>query len=116
MSMPTLSTVCFFPSLRRLLAWPNLTSWAGVPRQPSAWGVALVLWGGLQAVVGTLAQWIWVSRMAFLISLVGCLIALRGLQTVRELAYPLGTLVLMIAPPTFVFERITLPLQLLASR
>jgi exosortase len=34
----------------------------------------------------------------------------------RELAYPLCTLVLMIAPPTFVYERLTLDLQLIASR
>ena len=31
------------------------------------------------------------------------------------LTYPLCTLILMIAPPTFVFERLTLSLQLLAS-
>jgi len=35
---------------------------------------------------------------------------------VKELTYPLCTLLLMIAPPNFVFERLTLQLQLLASR
>jgi len=41
---------------------------------------------------------------------------LYGPLMVRELAYPLATLVLMIAPPTFIYERVTLSLQLLASR
>ncbi len=42
----------------------------------------------------------------------------RGLRLamVRALMYPLCTLILMIAPPTFIFERLTLGLQLLASR
>jgi len=35
---------------------------------------------------------------------------------VRELATPLCTLILMIAPPAFIYERLTLSLQLLASR
>src|ERR1035438_1509149 len=35
---------------------------------------------------------------------------------VRELVYPLCTLLLMVAPPTFLFARLTLSLQLLASR
>jgi exosortase len=35
---------------------------------------------------------------------------------VRELVYPLCTLTLMIAPPSFVYERLTIDLQLLASR
>jgi exosortase len=54
--------------------------------------------------------------MAFLVSLVGFIVALYGLRMVRELTFPLCTLILMVAPPTFVFERLTLSLQLLASR
>jgi exosortase len=54
--------------------------------------------------------------MAFLVSLVGCIEVLWGFGMVRAIAYPLGTLVLMVAPPTFVYERLTLSLQLLASR
>jgi exosortase len=38
-----------------------------------------------------------------------------GFKMLRELTYPLCTLLLMIAPPSFVFERLTLSLQLLAS-
>ncbi len=54
--------------------------------------------------------------MAFLVSLVGWIVALFGWRMVRQLIYPLCTLILMIAPPTFIFERLTLSLQLLASR
>lgn len=98
------------------MAWTKKDKLKSMPRQPSRWGIVLLFAGAVQALLGLAAQWIWVSRMAFLVSLVGYVAALFGWRIVRELAYPLCTLVLMIAPPTFIFERLTLYLQLLASR
>ena len=98
------------------MVWIKREKLSQVPFQPSAWGLVLLGWGALQAVLGTVAQWVFVSRTAFLISLVGAIATQCGWKMVRELTYPLGTLILMIAPPTFIFERLTLDLQLLASR
>jgi exosortase len=98
------------------MAWTKKDKLKTMARQPSGWGVLLLLWGALQAMLGLAAQWIWVSRMSFLISLVGYFAAVFGWRIVRELTYPLCTLILMITPPTFIFERLTLSLQLLASR
>ncbi len=98
------------------MAWTKKDQLKTIPRQPSGWGVFLLLWGALQAMFGVVAQWIWVERTAFLVSLTGCIAATYGWRMVRELRYPLCTLILMIAPPTFIFERLTLNLQLLASR
>ena len=98
------------------MAWTKKDKLKTVSRNPSVWGVILLLCGALQAVLGILAQWVWVSRMSFLISLVGSIAAVFGWRMVKELIYPLATLILMIAPPTFIFERLTLSLQLLASR
>ena len=72
--------------------------------------------GALQALLGALGQWVFVSRTAFLISFVGAIALVYGVKMLKELVYPLCTLVLMIAPPNFVFENLTLRLQLLASR
>jgi exosortase len=98
------------------MAWTKKDKLQSIPRRPSGWGVLLLLWGSLQALLGMTAQWVWVGRMAFLVSLVGYIAALFGWRIVRELTYPLCTLILMVAPPTFIFERLTLSLQLLASR
>ena len=98
------------------MAWTRRSTLMQIPWQPSVWGVPLVVWGAAQAVLGMAAHWIWISRTAFLISLVGSIVALYGFRMVRELAYPLATLVLMIAPPTFLYARLTLDLQLVASR
>lgn len=98
------------------MVWTKRARLAQIPHRPSMWSIPLLLWGGAQASLGMAAHWIWISRTAFLVSLVGCIAALYGLQMVRELAYPIATLILMIAPPTFLYERLTLDLQLLASR
>jgi exosortase len=98
------------------MAWTKKDELKAVPWQPSAWGTFLLFWGALQAILGLAAQWIWVGRMAFLVSLVGCIVAVFGWRMVRALIYPLCTLLLMVAPPTFLFARLTLSLQLLASR
>jgi exosortase len=98
------------------MAWTKKDKLKALPRQPSGWGVVLLLCGALQALLGLAAQWVWVSRMSFLVSLVGYIAAVFGWRMIRELMYPLCTLILMITPPTFIFERLTLSLQLLASR
>jgi exosortase len=98
------------------MAWAKRDKLASIPIRPSRWAVVFLLWGALQALLGEVGEWVWVSRTAFLISLVGCIALVYGFQMIKELAYPLGTLILMIAPPNFVFENLTLRLQLLASR
>jgi exosortase len=98
------------------MAWAKRDKLAEVIPQPSLWGVGLLALGALQAMLGALGMWVWVSRTAFLVSFVGCIVLVYGFRMVKELLYPLGTLVLMIAPPSFIFERLTLGLQLLASR
>jgi exosortase len=97
------------------MVWTQRSELGKIVSRPSAWGVALLIWGALQALLGVVAQWVWVSRTAFLVSLVGCIVLVFGFNMLRALTYPLSTLILMIAPPTFVFERLTLSLQLLAS-
>ncbi len=98
------------------MVWMKWDKLAKVPQSPSLWGVLLLLFGALSATLGIAAHWIWVGRMAFLVSVLGSITALFGLRMVRELTYPLCTLIFMVAPPTFVYERVTLSLQLLASR
>jgi exosortase len=98
------------------MVWTKRAALSRIAPRASAWGLAILLFGGVQALIATAAQWIWVSRVAFLVSLVGCIVALYGFELLRSLVYPLGTLLLMLAPPSFVFERLTLSLQLLASR
>jgi len=98
------------------MVWATRDRLGRIPIQPSGRGVLVLVWGALQAMFGIASHWIWVSRTSILVSLVGAIAAVYGWRMVRALAYPLGTLILMIAPPTFIYERLTLSLQLIASR
>src|SRR5579864_6539037 len=60
------------------IAWTKREKLRAVRPQPSAWGAIFLVWGALQAMLGIAAQWIWVSRTAFLISLVGFIAVLFG--------------------------------------
>src|SRR5579862_632857 len=99
------------------MAWAKRDQLSAItPRPALGLGIFLVAAGALQAMLGELGMWVWVSRMAFLVSFVGCIALVYGVRIIKELVYPLCTLVLMVAPPSFIFERLTLGLQLLASR
>ncbi|HUJ51130.1 MAG TPA: exosortase/archaeosortase family protein [Bryobacteraceae bacterium] len=98
------------------MVWTQRDKLKSIALRPSGWGLVLLIGGALEAALGLLAHWIWFTRTAFLISLVGSIALVFGFSMVRALSYPLATLVLMIAPPTFVFASATLHLQLLASR
>jgi exosortase len=98
------------------MAWAKRDKLAAIVPQPSRWGIVLLAWGALQALLGAVGQWVWVSRMAFLVSFLGSIALVYGFRMIRELTYPLCTLILMIAPPDFIFQALTLRLQLLASR
>jgi exosortase len=81
------------------------------------WGLPLVILGMLMLCIGppSLPTFVFITRMAFLFSLVGSILFLCGAATLRALAYPLLLLPLMIPLPGFIYDRLTLPLQLLAS-
>jgi exosortase len=107
----------FVPVLAGYLAWQRKdeifdpTS----PPKPNWWGLLLVGWGFFQAIVGTLGADFFVARTAFLVSLVGGILTLGGMGTVRKLAFPIFLLLFMIRIPLFIYSQITFPLQLFAS-
>jgi exosortase len=86
-----------------------------VESSPKSWGLIVVVWGAIQAWVSTVAQWNFLSRTALIVSLVGCVLFLSGTALLKKLLFPLLLVAFMIPPPTFLYERITLPLQMLAS-
>jgi exosortase len=106
----------FVPFAAAYMAWMKQDELKQLKFSPSFWGIPLVLGAAMVSILSIAAQWIWVSRITFLAALVGCIWSVCGFQYVRRLVYPLSTLLLMIAPPSFIIERVTLQLQLLASR
>lgn len=106
----------FVPLVALYVAWQKREEILKVPLQTNWWGLALVVFGAFQAVIGTVGAELFISRTAFLVSLVGVILFLGGFQLVKLLWFPLVLLGFMIPIPTIIYNQITFPLQLLASR
>jgi exosortase len=105
----------FVPLIAGFIVWQRREELAAVKPAPSWWGLAVVAYGGAQLYLATLGAELFLARTAFVISLIGAVLLLGGKPYVRALAFPLFLLFFMVPIPAVVYNRITFPLQLLAS-
>ena len=105
----------FVPAVAGFIAWKRRSELASIKPVPNYWGLALVVAGAIQMMLGTLGAQIFIARTAFLVSLVGAVLFLGGTRTLKILAFPMFLLVFMFPIPAIIYARITLPLQLFAS-
>jgi len=98
------------------IVWRERSRWRGLPVQPSAWGFAiLALAAGLQ-IASALGAGLFAGALAFVLSLVALVLCLLGLAWLRAWAFPLLLTLFMLPKLAIVYNQITLPLQLLATR
>jgi exosortase len=107
----------FVPVLAGYIVWQRRHSLMSLPAKPSLAGAAMMLFAVLMLCIGppTLPTFTLLTRLSFFASLIGTILLVRGMPTLRRLAYPLILLMLMLPVPSFLYDRITLPLQLVAS-
>src|SRR4051794_972184 len=99
-----------------VLAWEQRARLAGAARAPSVWGLALLCGSVLVLAAGLLGSELFLSRLSLLGTLAGIVWFLFGREHLRILLFPIAFLLLMIPLPAIVFNRVALPLQLLASQ
>lgn len=104
------------PLVSAYIVWCKRGELRNIPIEPSRWGVLVTALAALIWIFSTATQWIWLIRVTFPLALCGVILTLYGYRMLRALTYPLAMLLLMIEPPTFIYERLTLQLQLLASK
>ncbi len=98
------------------IVWRERERWQGLPAQPSLWGFSLLAAGGVVQFAGALGVGLFAGAVAFLVSIAGAIICLGGFAWLRALAFPLMLTVFMLPKLAVVYNQVTLPLQLLASR
>jgi exosortase len=98
------------------LAWERRGQLARLPRQPSLFGLLIVLGSVGVLAAGTLGSELFLARISMLGVLAGTIVFMSGWAHLRTLAFPIAFLLLMIPLPAIIFNQIALPLQLLASR
>jgi len=106
----------FVPFVAGFIVWQKRQQLLTLPQTPNWWGLAVVLYGGLQLLIATLGAELFLAQTAFVISVIGIVLLLGGTAWVRALAFPLFLLFFMVPIPTVVYNSVTFPLQLLASR
>jgi exosortase len=87
-----------------------------VPLEPSNLGFPVMLGAIVLFLAGTLGAELFVSRSSLLFLFGGMILFFAGWKMLRAVAFPLVFLVLMIPLPALIYNQVTFPLQLLASR
>ena len=106
----------FVPVVALFIVWQRREKILALHYKPAWWGLAIMVWGGLQAYLGTLAAELYLQRTSFLISLVGLLLVMGGVALVRQVLFPLLLLPFMIPIPAVIYNQLTFPLQMFASQ
>jgi len=103
------------PLFAGFVAWQRRNTLAATPMRPNGWGLVLVVWGAVQAVIATLGSELFTARLAFVIALFGVILYLGGKEWIKVLLFPLLLLLFMIPIPAIIYAALTLKLQMLAS-
>jgi len=83
---------------------------------PNNLGFPVMLGAIVLLLAGTLGAELFVSRSSLLFLFGGMILFFAGWSVLRVVAFPLAFLVLMIPLPALIYNQVTFPLQLLASR
>jgi len=106
----------FVPVIAGYIIWQKRNELLAIQPQPNWWGLAVVLVGGAQLIIGTLGVELFLARTSFVIVLIGAVWLLGGDLILKKLAFPLFLLFFMVPIDAVIYNQITFPLQLLASR
>lgn len=98
------------------IIWRERPRWQRLSLQPSAWGILLLAAGAAMHVAGTLGVGLFASSLAFLVSAAGVVVCFGGFALLRSWTFPLLMALFMLPKLAIVYNQVTLPLQLAASK
>jgi exosortase D (VPLPA-CTERM-specific) len=105
--VPIFALFVLWQDRKRLTAIAPAPSWAGLP---------LVILSIFVLVLGILGADIFLPRVSLLILIAGLIILFQGWKFFRAVLFPWAFLFLMVPIPALIINRVTFPLQLLASK
>lgn len=113
---PNFSHGFFVPIFSAFVIWQERSRFIGLRLQPSWWGLLFLIAGLCFLILGQMGAEIFLSRTSLLIVLAGLVLLFLGRNFFHQMLFPWAFLFLMIPIPAIIFNQITFPLQLLASK
>jgi exosortase len=115
-TIPDYSHGFLVPFFAAFLIWDKRKVLKAIPVNQTWSGIVLVVFSIMVLILGVYGVELFTARISFIFLMTGLIATFFGWAMVRELSFPLLVLVLAIPFPAILFNRITFPLQLLASR
>lgn len=115
-TIPDYSHGFLVPLFSLFLVWDRRKSIRSTPVRQSWAGISLVIVSIAVLILGVYGVDLFTSRVSFVMLMGGLIWTFFGSRMLRELRFPLLVLLLAIPFPEIIFNKITFPLQLLASR
>ncbi|MBZ5548868.1 MAG: exosortase/archaeosortase family protein [Acidobacteriia bacterium] len=113
---PNFSHGIFVPAFALFVLWQDRKKLKLIAPAPSWSGLPIIVVALLMLMLGVLGAELFFSRVSLLVLLAGLIILFQGWAFFRALLFPWAVLILMIPIPTLILQKVTFPLQLLASR
>jgi exosortase len=114
--LPDFSHGFLIPFFAVFLLWDNRQAYRSTPIAPSWAGLILVVLGLFALLLGRLGADLFYQRTSFILLVAGIVWTLLGKPMLSKTKFVLFVILLAIPLPTILFNQITFPLQLLASR
>ena len=116
MNDPNFSHGVFVPAFALFVLWQDRKRLLEIEAAPSWSGLALIVIGLVMLLLGVLGAELFFSRSSLLVLLAGLIVLFQGWSMFRAVLFPWAVLILMIPIPNLILQKVTFPLQLLASR
>jgi exosortase len=114
--IPDFSHGFLVPVFAAYLVWTQRETLRKTKIAPTWSGVAVVALGLVVLLLGVYGAELFLSRISLVILLAGLVLSFGGWELLKELRFPILVLILAIPIPAIVFNEITFPLQILATK
>ncbi len=98
------------------LAWERRGLFFAARTHPSNFGLIVAIAGLGMLLAGVLGAEVFTTEVSILVTIAGTVLFIFGWSHLRVMLFPIAFMLLMIPLPAIIFNQITFPLQILASR
>lgn len=103
------------PVVTLFLIWNKKDELVKMTRQPSAWGMRLILLGVVGHVISAVLRIYFTSGFSFLVVLIGLILHFFGVAILRNVLFPVLFLIFMLPLPEQVITNLSINLKLFAA-